>query len=129
MELYQEILIGIITFIAWLILYLKNKKTFGLILPYFILFWITPIYDFLDRTYFIKIFPCCPTIDELGTEIYTLNNLRGDVYSMIFILLILLTIYMSRKIKNKKYKFLYILGTIIITWIINMFIASSHLYR
>lgn len=124
----NEILKVVIFFLIWFLLFLKRKKIV-LLFPYFIYFWITPFYNLLDRKYFVEIFGCCLSINQVGQEIFTANDLRNLVYFAIWFLLIPITTIISKHIKSKKYRILYIITTILLTYLICSEFISQNLYR
>lgn len=100
---------------------MKYKKII-LILPYVLILIITPFYNILDRNYFIEIFGCgCVPLTKtnmLNID-FNANDLRAVIYLVILLSMIILGLFLSKYLKNKKLKVVY-LGTIIL-W--NVFLA------
>lgn len=96
-----KILIMAIVLIAWIVTYIFNKKAI-LALPFLVMPYITPIYNYFDYKYLVKIFGCgCPNSGTLNIGLNA-NHLRFIVYLIIAFLMYALSIFLSRKLKTKK---------------------------
>lgn len=102
----------------------KDKRKLFLYLPFFELLVITPLYIFLDMSIFVKVFGCgcVPSTQTNMLKIgFNANDLRITVYTIITISIVIYGIKQSIKIKNRYFKYLYIISIIIF----NILIAYS----
>ncbi len=98
-----------------LIVYLK-KKGFLISLPYLLMIFITPIYSILDQNIFVKVFGC-GCVPSAQTNMFNIafnaNDLRLVVYVIITLIMTILGIFFTKKLKSKREKATYI-ATIIL---------------
>ena len=104
-------IILLIILVLWIIIYLKNKKVI-LSLPYLLMIFFTPIYNILDQKIFVKIFGC-GCVPYTQTNIFNIdfnaNDLRLLVYNILAVAITILGSFLSKEIKSKKIKAIYIL--------------------
>lgn len=104
-------IILLIILVLWIIIYLKNKKVI-LSLPYLLMIFFTPIYNILDQKFFVEIFGC-GCVPYTQTNMFNIdfnaNDLRLLVYNILAIAITVLGLFLSKKIKSKKIKIIYIL--------------------
>lgn len=101
----------LIILVLWIIVYLKNKKVI-LSLPYLLMIFFTPIYNILDQKIFVEIFGC-GCVPYTQTNMFNIdfnaNDLRLLVYNILAVAITVLGLFLSKKIKSKKIKVIYIL--------------------
>ena len=101
----------LIILVLWIIVYLKNKKVI-LSLPYLLMIFFTPIYNILDQKIFVEIFGC-GCVPYTQTNMFNIdfnaNDLRLLVYNILAVAITVLGLFLSKKIKSKRIKVIYIL--------------------
>ncbi len=100
----------ILAILGLFIIKFLEKEKFILSLPYLLMIIITPIYAVLDHTVFVKVFGCgcVPSAQTNMLNIpFNANDLRAVVYIGITIISLILGIFLSKKLDNKKSKALY----------------------
>lgn len=120
----------LIVLVVWIILYIKNKNVIKA-LPYLLMIFITPFYNFFDQKVFVEIFGCgCVPIAQ--TNMFNIdfnaNDLRRLVYSVIAILVFVLGIFLSKKIESKKKKTIYILTILLFNILLALKICQMYLW-
>lgn len=122
--------ISLIFSITWLLVYKKHNKLI-LSLPYLFMLFITPIYEILDNHVFLKIFGCgcVPSTQTNMLNIpFNANNLRALVFSVISVLMVVLGGKLSRKIKEKPIKILYVVIILITNIVIENLILEIFMW-
>ena len=109
-------IILLIMLVVWINIYRKNKKVI-LTLPYLLMIFVTPIYNILDQKIFVKIFGCgCVPIAQ--TNMFNIdfnaNDLRLIVYNILAVAITIWSIFLSKKIENKKLKIIYVLTILVV---------------
>ena len=108
-------IILLVLLVTWIILYIKNKNAIKA-LPYLLMIFITPFYNFLDQKVFVEIFGCgCVPVAQ--TNMFNIdfnaNDLRRVVYSVITIAVFVLGIILSKKIESKSKKTIYLITILV----------------
>lgn len=120
----------VIILVAWIIIYLKNKKVI-LLLPYMFMLFITPVYNILDQEIFVKIFGC-GCVPSVQTNMFNIsfnaNDLRSVVYNVIAVSMLILGIFLSRKLKNKKQKIVYIITILLFNILLALKICQLYMW-
>lgn len=120
----------LITLVIWIIIYLKNKKAI-LALPYLLMLFITPIYNILDQKVFVKVFGC-GCVPYTQTNMFNINfnanNLRFVVYIIMSIALTILGLFLSKKIKSKIVKIIYIVTIFVINILLTFKICQLYMW-
>ena len=110
----------LIILIVWIVAYLKNKRSI-LSLPYFLMIFITPIYNILDQKFFVEIFGC-GCVPYTQTNMFNIdfnaNDLRQLVYNILAIVITILGIFLLKKIESKKTKVIYITTVFIFNFLL-----------
>ena len=124
-----DIILLIILFV-WIILYIKNKNAIKA-LPYLLMIFITPFYNFLDQKVFVEIFGCgCVPVAQ--TNMFNIdfnaNDLRRLVYSVIAIVVFVLGLFLSKKIKSKKKKAIYIITILVFNILLSLKICQMYMW-
>lgn len=114
----------------WIIFFRKIKKLL-LSLPYLLMIFITPFYNILDRKFFVEIFGCgCVPLAQ--TNMFNIdfnaNDLRLLVYTIITIIAAIIGIHLSKKLKSKKSKIIYILTIIILNILLGLKIYQLYMW-
>ena len=94
----------------------QNRKYFILV-PYLVMLLITPIYNILDRTFFVEIFGCgCVPIAQTNVFNipYNANDLRMALYSILAILMTALGAFLSKGFQQKGDRIIYCASIFII---------------
>ena len=114
----------------WIFFYRKIKKLL-LSLPYLLMIFITPFYNILDRNIFVKIFGC-GCVPSTQTNMFNIdfnaNDLRMLAYSIITIIAISISIHLSKKLKNKTCKIIYILTIITLNILLGLKICQLYMW-
>ena len=123
-------IILLIIFIGWIILYIKNKNAIKA-LPYLIMIFITPFYNILDQKVFVEIFGCgCVPVAQ--TNMFNIdfnaNDLRRLVYSTIVIAVLVLGIFLSKKVESKKKKIIYIVTILVFNILLALKICQMYMW-
>lgn len=116
--------------VVWIILYIKDKKAIK-VLPYLLMPFITPVYNFLDQKLFVKIFGCgCVPIAQTNmlNINFNANNLRRVVYSVITIAVFILGIFLSKNIENKKNKNIYLITIVVFNSLLALNICQMYMW-
>ena len=110
----------LIILIVWIVAYLKNKRSI-LSLQYFLMIFITPIYNILDQKFFVEIFGC-GCVPYTQTNMFNIdfnaNDLRQLVYNILAIVITILGIFLLKKIESKKTKVIYITTVLIFNFLL-----------
>ena len=113
----------LIILIVWIVAYLKNKRSI-LSLPYFLMIFITPIYNILDQKFFVEIFGCgCVPYTQTNA-----NDLRQLVYNILAIVITILGIFLLKKIESKKTKVIYITTVFIFNFLLAYKICQLYMW-
>lgn len=116
--------------VLWIFFYRKYKKIL-LSLPYLLMIFITPFYNILDREFFIEIFGC-GCVPSTQTNMFNIdfnaNDLRLLVYTIITIIATIISIHLSKKLKSKKSKIIYILTIIILNILLGLKICQLYMW-
>ena len=124
-----DIILLIVLFV-WIILYIKNKNAIKA-LPYLLMIFITPFYNFLDQKIFVEIFGC-GWVPVAQTNMFNIdfnaNDLRRLVYSVIAIAVIILGIFLAKKIQIKKKKAIYIITIVIFNILLALKICQMYMW-
>lgn len=129
-DMVYAFLIGVIIFLIWLFVYLKNKNA-KYALPYLILVFVTPFYELLDKIFFVKIFGCgCvpSTQQNMFHNSFNANDLRITVYFVLTVFLFWYSCKLSKNFKTKTSKIIYAVSTLIINIIIIYFINKIFMW-
>ena len=114
----------------WIFFYRKIKKLL-LSLPYLLMIFITPFYNILDREFFVEIFGC-GCVPSTQTNMFNIdfnaNDLRLLVYTIITIIATIIGIHLSKKLKSKKSKIIYILTIIILNILLGLKICQWYMW-
>ena len=123
-------IILLIIFIGWIILYIKNKNAIK-VLPYLLMFFITPFYNLLDQKVFVEIFGCgCVPVAQtnmLNID-FNANDLRRLVYSVIATAVFVLGLFLSKKIEGKKKKTIYIITILVFNILLALKICQMYMW-
>ena len=123
-------IILLIILVLWIIAYLKNKKII-LSLPYLLMIFFTPIYNILDQKIFVKIFGC-GCVPYTQTNIFNIdfnaNDLRLLVYNILAVAITILGSFLSKKIKSKKIKVIYILTILVFNILLAFKISQLYMW-
>lgn len=116
--------------VVWIIWYIKNRNAIKA-LPYLLMVFITPFYNFLDQNVFVEIFGCgCVPVAQ--TNMFNIdfnaNDLRRLVYSVIAILVFVLGIFLSKKIESKRKKTIYILTILLFNILLALKICQMYVW-
>ena len=123
-------IILLIILVLWIIIYLKNKKVI-LSLPYLLMIFFTPIYNILDQKIFVKIFGCgCVPITQnnMFNIDFNANDLRLLVYNILAVAVTVLGLFLSKKIKSKKIKIIYILTVLVFNILLAFKISKLYMW-
>ena len=107
-----------------MILCKKHKRLF-FSLPYLLIFFIYPFYRFIDQQFFVKIFGCgCVPTDQ--TNVFNIpfnaNDLRILIYSILNIICLIMGVILSKRIKNKILKVIYVLLILVVNISYSVFV-------
>ena len=121
----------IIVLLIWIIVYIKNKKAI-LALPYLLMSFITPFYNILDSKVFVEIFGCgCVPVAQ--TNMFNIdfnaNDLRGVIYSIISIVMLILGIKLSTRFDSRKAKIIYNIAIIIFNIVLAALICKTYMWN
>lgn len=120
----------LIILIVWIVAYLKNKRSI-LSLPYFLMIFITPIYNILDQKFFVEIFGC-GCVPYTQTNMFNIdfnaNDLRQLVYNILAIVITILGIFLLKKIESKKTKVIYITTVFIFNFLLAYKICQLYMW-
>ena len=120
----------LIILIVWIVAYLKNKRSI-LSLPYFLMIFITPIYNILDQKFFVEIFGC-GCVPYTQTNMFNIdfnaNDLRQLVYNILAIVITILGIFLLKKIESKKAKVIYITTVFIFNFLLAYKICQLYMW-
>lgn len=120
----------LVILVAWIILYVKNKKVI-IALPYLLIHFITPIYNILDQKIFVEIFGCgCVPIAQtnmLNID-FNANDLRRVVYIIMSFAMLVLGIKLSKKFVSKKARIIYNISIIIFNIVLTYFICMRYMW-
>ena len=123
-------IILLIILVLWIIIYLKNKKVI-LSLPYLLMIFFTPIYNILDQKIFVKIFGC-GCVPYTQTNMFNIdfnaNDLRLLVYNILAVAITVLGLFLSKKIKSKKIKVIYILTILVFNILLSFKISQLYMW-
>ena len=123
-------IILLVVFITWIILLLKNRKTL-LSLPYLFMIFITPIYNILDQKIFVDIFGC-GCVPYTQTNMFNIdfnaNDLRLVVYNVMAVAMAILGIILSRKLKSKKSRIIYVVAIILVNLLLAFTICRLYMW-
>jgi len=111
-------LICLAILIIWIVLMIKNKKNY-LLLPYLLGIFILPLYNYLDKKFFLNIFGCgCVPISQTNmlNIPYNANDLRLTVYLVLSVILTIVSIIFSKTLEDDK--ILYVISVLIVNLII-----------
>lgn len=117
--------------VIWIVIYIKNKKAV-LALPYLLMSFITPIYNILDSSVFVKVFGCgCVSTVQTNkfNIVFNANDLRFVVYNVIAILMLILGIKLSKKFDSKKAKIIYNITIIIFNILLAALICEIYMWN
>lgn len=123
--------ISILFIPIFLYFYFKQSKVRFLI-PYFVILIVTPLYNLLDTTIFVKVFGCgcVPYIKQNMLSIpMNANHLRFFILILLTILSTLFGVKISKHWKETSSKFLYYLSIIFINLILTLIICKIYLWR
>ena len=116
--------------VGWIIWYIKNKNAIKA-LPYLLMIFITPFYNFLDQNVFVEIFGC-GCVPSVQTNMFNIdfnaNDLRRLVYSVLAIAVIILGIFLSKKIEIKKKKAVYIITIAVFNILLALKICQMYMW-
>ena len=123
-------IILLIVLVTWIILYIKNKNAIKA-LPYLLMTFITPFYNILDQKVFVEIFGCgCVPVAQ--TNMFNIdfnaNDLRRLVYSTIVIAVLVLGIFLSKKVESKKKKIIYIVTILVFNILLALKICQMYMW-
>ena len=113
-----------IVFLIWAALYKKNK-TIILSLPYLLIFFISSLYRLLDVLVFVNVFGCgcVPTAQTNMFNIpFNANDLRILIYSILNIICLIMGVILSKRIKNKILKVIYVLLILVVNISYSVFV-------
>ena len=120
----------LIILVLWIIVYLKNKKVI-LSLPYLLMIFFTPIYNILDQKIFVEIFGC-GCVPYTQTNMFNIdfnaNDLRLLVYNILAVAITVLGLFLSKKIKSKKIKVIYILTILVFNILLAFKISQLYMW-
>lgn len=120
----------LIILVLWIIVYLKNKKVI-LSLPYLLMIFFTPIYNILDQKIFVEIFGC-GCVPYTQTNMFNIdfnaNDLRLLVYNILAVAITVLGLFLSKKIKSKKIKVIYILTILVFNILLSFKISQLYMW-
>lgn len=122
---------SIIILCIWIIVCFKNAKIGILSLPYLIIFFITPIYNILDQLVFVKEFGCgCKNLGHINAFNieFNANDLRRVVYSILIIINLVLGIFLSKNIKRKILKIIYVITIFIFNILLSLKICKIYMW-
>ena len=123
-------IILLIVLVVWIISYIKNKNAIKA-LPYLLMIFITPFYNFLDQNVFVEIFGC-GCVPSVQTNMFNIdfnaNDLRRLVYSVIAIAAVVLGIFLSKKIEIKKKKAVYIITIAVFNILLALKICQMYMW-
>ncbi len=106
-------------------------KKFLYVLPYITLLIFTPIYNALDRMFFIKIFGCgCVPIAQTNMFNigYNANDLRMSVFSVLTLVLTAFGYRLSQTFENKANRMVYCVGIFVVNVILTIYVYRTFMW-
>lgn len=108
-------------------------KKIKILLPFFIIPIIIPVYSFLDSKYFVKVFGCgCVMKGEYPNSLgnyFNVNDLRMLVFAVLAIAAILLGGFISRKFPNEVKVVLYNVCTVCLNILYWHFVVTNFIWK
>ncbi len=118
----------IVLLIIWIIVYRKNRN-FMATLPYLLITFITPIYNFLDKNIFVKVLGFDGiNVDNL-TGGFDANDLRKLIYVVFGILEIILGLVVSKRLERKEAKIIYMISIIIVNILLSIALYKTYMWK
>jgi len=118
---------SILIIIVLLIFFLLNKKAI-MLLPCFAMIIITPIYNMLDKKYFVKLLGT-PASTPWVYNSFSANTLRWTVYDFLVVIMFIIAIYLSKKIKNERNRKVYLAAVLFLNIVLEYVICKQWMYR
>lgn len=99
-----------------------------LVIPYLVMFVLTPFYNILDSIVLVKVFGC-GCVPEVQSNMFNIafnaNDLRMTVYGILTVLMVLLGVCFSKVFKNKWIKVIYVLTVLMFNLILGFWICRA----
>ncbi len=106
-------------------------KKLLLTLPYLLMIFITPIYNILDKLVFVKVFGCgcVPHVQSNKFNIaFNANDLRIVAYTILVIAITSLGLVLSKKIKSKIAKIIYVASIFLVNGLLARVIINANMW-
>ncbi|MBQ8280879.1 MAG: hypothetical protein IJZ25_00560 [Lachnospiraceae bacterium] len=98
------------------------------VIPYLVMFFLTPFYNILDSIVLVKVFGCgcVPDVQSNMFNIaFNANDLRMTVYGILTVLMVLLSVRFSKVFENKWIKVIYVLTVLMFNLILGFWICRA----
>ena len=103
-----------------------------LAIPYVFVLIFMPVYSILDRLVFVEIFGCgcVPDVQENMFGIpFNANDLRFTVYAIVALLMTALGVKLSKRIKHKRIKLVYIISILVFNAAFGLWICKMSMWK
>ena len=107
------------------------RKVLKIIMPFLIIFVVTPIYNILDRLILVKVFGCgcVPSAQSnMLNSAFNANDLRLLVYGILIIGMVVLATIFSKIFTSKFLRFLYTITVFGVNVLISILICRAMMW-
>ena len=103
-----------------------------LVIPYLVMFVLTPFYNILDSIVLVKVFGC-GCVPEVQSNMFNIafnaNDLRMSVYGIIIVLMVILGIKFSKVFEKKWVKVTYVLSVFVFNLVLGFWICRAFAWK